>query len=132
MSDCLFCKLVAREIPAYVVYEDDQVLALLDIHPIRPGHVLVIPKTHEPDLHKLSSEHYQAVMAVVQEVSGRIADRLSPKKVGLMVMGWDVPHAHVHVVPLENTGDITSKSLLEGSTGSPLPEELVQMAQLLK
>lgn len=131
MSDCLFCKLVARQIPSHVVYEDDQVLAFLDIHPIRPGHVLVIPKTHEPDLHKLSLEHYQAVMAVVQEVSGRIDDRLSPKKVGLMVMGWDVPHAHVHVVPLENTGDITSKSLLEGSAGSPLPEELVRMAQLL-
>jgi histidine triad (HIT) family protein len=71
-------------------------------------------------------------MAIVQEVSGRIAERLSPKKVGLMVMGWDVAHAHVHVVPMENTGDITSQALLEGATGSPLPEELVQMVQLLK
>ncbi len=132
MSDCIFCKLVAKEIPAHVVYEDDQVLAFLDIHPIRPGHVLVVPKTHEPDLYKLSPEHYQAVMAIVQEVSGRIAERLSPKKVGLMVMGWDVAHAHVHVVPMENTGDITSQALLEGAAGSPLPEELIQMVQLLK
>lgn len=132
MSDCLFCKIIQGEIPAYVVYEDDQVIAFLDIHPIRPGHVLVTPKTHEPDLYKLSPEYYQAVMAIAQDVSRRIADRLSPKKVGLMVMGWDVPHAHVHVVPMESTGDITSKALLEGSTGNPLPEELIQMAQLLK
>lgn len=132
MSDCLFCKISSKEIPAHIVYEDERVVAFLDIHPIRPGHILVIPKLHEPDLHRLSSEDYQAIMKTVQELSLRVSDRLHPKRVGCMVMGWDIAHAHVHVVPMENTGDITSIALLEGSTGSPSSEELVKMTQLLK
>jgi histidine triad (HIT) family protein len=131
MLDCVFCKIVAREIPAHVVFENDRVLAFMNIQPIRPGHVLVIPKLHEPDLHKLSPDDYQAVMGVVHEASKRVADRLSPKRVGIMVMGWDVPHAHVHVVPMEDSGDITSKALLENTISSSSREELAEMAQRL-
>jgi histidine triad (HIT) family protein len=131
MSDCIFCKIVAKKIPAHVVFESDRVLAFMNIQPIRPGHVLVIPKLHEPDLHKLSPDDYQAVMGVVHEASKRVADRLSPKRVGIMVMGWDVPHAHVHVVPMEDSGDITSKALLENTISSSSREELAEMAQRL-
>lgn len=131
MENCIFCKIVAGEIPSYKVYEDSRVLAFLDIHPINPGHVLVIPKEHAPDFYIVSEENYTALMAAVKKIGALVQEKMQPKKVGLMAAGWDVPHAHIHVVPMEDYHDITSKRILERNTADPTTEELTRVAERL-
>lgn len=131
MENCIFCKIVAGEIPSCKVYEDSRVFAFLDIHPINPGHVLVIPKEHAPDFYNVSEENYTALMAAVKKIGALIQEKIEPKRVGLMAAGWDVPHAHVHVVPMHDCHDITSKRILENKAAEPTPEELTRVADKL-
>ncbi len=104
-TDCVFCSIVAKKVPAYVVYEDDEILAFLDIRPITPGHTLVIPKAHVASLNQLDP-----MLAGRQfQVAGRIAAAL--RKSGLKCEGinvWladgkaafqEIPHIHIHVIP---------------------------------
>lgn len=99
MEETLFTKIIKKQIPAHIVYEDERTLAFLDIYPITRGHTLVIPKQQVENLWDLSDEDYAAVMATVKKVALRLDRVISPYKVGLKVMGTDVPHAHVHVIP---------------------------------
>ena len=100
MQDSIFTKIIKGEIPCQKVYEDDQVIAFLDINPINPGHTLVVPKQQIDHLWDIEDSLYQQVMAVVKKVANRQREILQPKRVGLALMGFDVPHAHVHVFPL--------------------------------
>jgi histidine triad (HIT) family protein len=97
MEDSIFTKLIKGEIPAHKVYEDERVLAFLDIHPKTDGHTLVIPKKQVEFVWDLSDEDYAAVMAAVRKVADRIKAVLDHKYVGMTVFGMDVPHAHIHV-----------------------------------
>lgn len=90
------------EIPCHKVYEDELTLAFLDIFPIVKGHTLVIPKKQVENLWDLSNEDYQAVMATAKKVAQRLQKVLQPNKVGAKVMGTDVPHAHVHLIPFNS------------------------------
>ncbi len=132
MNDCIFCKIVAGEIPSYKVYEDESTFAFLDIHPINPGHILVIPKKHEPDFYNLSDEANGALFDTVKKLSKRVSEKINPKKVGLIIAGWDVPHTHVHIVPMHDYHDITSKSMIEGRKANPTEEELKKVLDVLK
>lgn len=124
MNNCIFCKLSSGEISTNKVYEDEHTFAFLDKHPINPGHILVIPKIHEPDFYNLDDVYYQAVMNTVKKLSKIVNEKMNPKKVGLIVAGWDVPHTHIHVVPMHDYNDITSKSILEGNRSNPTNIEL--------
>jgi histidine triad (HIT) family protein len=104
-NDCIFCKIAAGEIPSYKVYEDDDVVAFLDLHPVNPGHTLVVPKEHVEFFEDMGGERYQNVMNVVQLIARKIKTELKPVRVGLMIWGFEVPHAHVHVVPLNKAED---------------------------
>lgn len=130
--DCIFCKIANSEISVHKVYEDDRVVAFLDKHPINPGHILVVPKEHEPDFFKLSEELYLHLMKKVKDLSKIVNDAIRPVKVGLIVAGLDVPHTHVHIIPMHDYHDITSKSLLEGKRANPTDEELASVAEKLK
>lgn len=110
--DCIFCKIIKKEIPSYGVYEDEKIYAFLDIHPINKGHVLVIPKVHEPDFFRLEKDIYSDLMQAVKNISEKLKENFNPKKVGILALGFDVPHAHIHVVPLQNEGDIVFKEKL--------------------
>ncbi|MCF7833915.1 MAG: HIT domain-containing protein [Candidatus Pacebacteria bacterium] len=131
MQDCIFCKIINGEIPAYKVYEDESTLAFLDINPINKGHVLVIPKKHEPEFQDLEDLQYTSLMSTVKKISLLIKEKIKPKRVGVMVAGWDVPHTHIHVVPMNDTTDITSKRILEGSIQKYTPEEFEETVHLL-
>ncbi len=130
--DCIFCKIANNEISAHKIYEDNRVVAFLDKHPINPGHTLVIPKKHEPDLFNVEEEDYFHLMKVVKGLMKIVNNAVNPKKVGLVVAGLDVPHAHVHIIPMHDYHDITSKSLMEGKKANPSDEELADMAEKLK
>lgn len=110
MQDSIFTKIIKKEVPAHIIYEDDKTLAFLDIFPIVRGHVLVIPKVQVDSLWDLRDEDYQAVMITVKKVADRLDRVLSPMRVGLKVMGTDVPHAHVHVIPFNTPEEFHTQS----------------------
>jgi len=105
MSDSVFTKIIKGELPSHKIYEDESTFAFLDIQPIKPGHILVVPKK-QIDIWDLSEEDYHALMATVRKVVHRIQEVLKPKRVGVQVVGIDVEnHAHVHVFPFNNMAE---------------------------
>ncbi|MDO4684827.1 MAG: HIT domain-containing protein [Candidatus Saccharibacteria bacterium] len=105
MEPSIFTKIINREIPCHKVYEDDLVIAFLDIHPVAPGHVLVVPKQQVPFVWDLPTESYQAVMAVAKQVAKQQRAVLGVPYVGQQIIGVDVPHAHVHLIPFTEVAE---------------------------
>lgn len=101
MQDSVFTKIIKGELPCHKVYEDEKTLAFMPLHPIAKGHVLVIPKLQVDQFYDLPAEDYAALMASVQKVAQRMKQVLQTKRVGLQVVGLDVPHAHVHVIAFD-------------------------------
>lgn len=99
----IFTKIINGEIPCHKVYEDDKTFAFLDIHPIQPGHTLVVPKTQVDFVWDLDDGDYQALMATVKKVGGRLREVFPDKqRIGVMIEGLDVTeHAHVKVFPFD-------------------------------
>lgn len=106
MEDTIFTKIIKGEIPSYKVYEDEKTYAFLEIHPLTEGHVLVVPKTPTQFVWDLDADEYQALMATVQKVGAHLREVLNSPFVGIEVIGVDVPHAHVHVVPFTTANDL--------------------------
>ena len=101
----IFTRIVKGEIPAHKVYEDAQNIAFLDITPIQPGHVLVVPKREVAYLFDLSSDEQAALWRVVRTVEAGVKKATACARVCLMVVGWEVPHVHVHLVPTNRALD---------------------------
>lgn len=112
--NCIFCKIIEGQLPAHVVYQDERVLAFLDIHPITAGHTLVVPKVHEPDFYKLEAPYYLALMQSAKQLAAALNTAENPEKVGVMISGFNVPHAHLHLVPMHHPDDITSRAYVHG------------------
>jgi histidine triad (HIT) family protein len=128
MTESIFTKIIKGEIPCHKVYEDDLTLAFMDIHPIAPGHVLVISKKQVDKLWELPDTDYQAVNNTVRKVCKRIEEVLSPDRVGIKVIGTDVPHAHVHVFPFNNMDEYRT---VPDMTRQPDQAALAEMAKKL-
>ena len=107
---CIFCKIVSGELPSYKVYEDDKVLAFLNIEPVSIGHILVIPKKHVVSLEETSPEDLTAVMLVVQKIGGTLKKKLGVDGYNVgenngSAAGQTIPHLHFHLIPRhENDG----------------------------
>lgn len=97
MEDSIFTKIIKGEVPSHKIYEDEKVFAFLDIHPKTAGHTLVIPKKQIEFVWDLEDEDYKAVMDVAKRIALRIREVLNYPYIGELVIGVDVPHAHVHV-----------------------------------
>ncbi len=106
MEDSIFTKIINGEVPCSKIYEDDKTFAFLDIHPIQPGHVLVVPKKQVPFVWDLDDDDYQALMSTVKKVAQKIREEFPEKdRVGVMIEGLDVAdHAHVKIFPF-NRGE---------------------------
>lgn len=131
MEDSIFTKIIKGEIPCHKVYEDDATLAFMDIHPVGEGHVLVVPKTQAEFIWDLPEADYQALMATVQKVGQRLRDVIAAPYVGVSVIGVDVPHAHVHVVPFTEPAEL--KRTFDGAgSGEPDHEALAALAERLR
>ena len=102
----IFSKIAAGEIPSYKVAEDDRYFAFLDINPVHPGHVLVIPKKEVDYIFDLSDEEYQGLWLFARKVAAALKRAIPCKKVGVTVIGLDVPHAHIHLVPMDKGDDM--------------------------
>ena len=110
----IFAKIVNGEIPSYKVAEDANYLAFLDIFPLAIGHVLVIPKVETDYLFDIDDPNYIGLMLFTKRVAMALKKAISCKKVGVAVLGLEVPHAHIHLVPLNSERDINfSKAKLK-------------------
>ena len=130
--DCPFCGIANGTISCHRVYADATVTVFLDKHPINPYHLLVIPNVHVPDFYDLDDATYAHVMQVAKRMAIVLKDIAAPKKVGLVIAGFDVPHAHVHVLPMYEYHDITSRRYLEGTKASPDDAELARNASEIR
>lgn len=102
----IFSKIVSGEIPCFKIAENEHCLAFLDINPLAEGHTLVIPKKEVDYLFDLENDLYQEVMAFAKEVAAKIEAVIHCERIGVAVIGLEVPHAHVHLVPINHVGDI--------------------------
>ena len=102
-GECIFCKIVNGEIPAKKVYEDETHLAFLDIRPASKGHTLVIPKQHYATFLDIPEEENKELFALVQKLGGKLKAALNAQLIFLVVMGEEVPHTHVHLIPYYGT-----------------------------
>ena len=102
----IFSKIISGDVPAYKVLENENFLAFLDIFPLAKGHVLVIPKNETDYLFDISSDEYLELWKFAQQVAKAMDKVIDCKRIGVAVIGLEVPHAHIHLVPLNNVSDI--------------------------
>lgn len=113
--ECVFCDIIAGKAPASIVYEDDISIAFMDIFPLREGQCLVIPKEHIDHFTDLSDEVSTKLMLVAQKLGRKMLQVLEPKplRIGYVVHGFSVAHAHLNIVPQHEENDITSMRILK-------------------
>ncbi len=110
--DCIFCRIIAGEIPSYKVYEDENVLAFLDINPVSEGHILVVPKKHYERITEMSEEELKNFFASVQKVAKLVENKLS-KDYNIVInhgklAGQVINHVHVHIIPRKGNEEVFS------------------------
>ncbi|MBT3382822.1 MAG: HIT family protein [Prolixibacteraceae bacterium] len=123
----IFSKIVNGEIPAYKVAEDEDYLAFLDIFPVAKGHTLVIPKKEVDYLFDLDDELYTGLQLFAKKIAVGLKKAFPCEKVGVLVLGLDVPHAHIHLVPMQNEADLLNFSKKIKFT----PEEFKKISELI-
>lgn len=124
----IFSKIVAGEIPSYKVAEDDRHYAFLDISPLAPGHTLVIPKREVDYIFDLSDEEYAALQLFAKRVATAQKKALPCKRIGVAVLGMEVPHAHIHLVPLNSEADMDfrNKKSLESAQMAEIAAKIAE------
>ena len=123
----IFSKIISREIPAYIVAEDSSNIAFLDINPLVMGHCLVVPKVEIDYIYDLSDSQLANLNIFAKNVAKAIEGSVDCKRIGLAVIGLEVPHVHIHLVPLNSMDDINfSRTKL-----TPTQDELVRIAEVI-
>ena len=105
----IFSRIVAGEIPCYKIAENDKFFAFFDISPLVPGHTLVIPKKEEDYIFDISDDDLAEMIVFAKKIAVAIKKAIPCRKVGVAVIGLEVPHAHIHLVPMQKEGDIDFK-----------------------
>ena len=106
----IFSKIVAGEIPCYKIAENDQFLAFLDIFPLKKGHILVIPKKEVDYLFDLDNATYLGLMSFAKDIASAIKKSIPCNRIGVAVLGLEVPHAHVHLIPINSESDMNFRN----------------------
>lgn len=114
---CVFCEIVAGRSPASIVYQDDSVMAFMTIRPTAPGECLVIPKAHVDHFTDVDDGTAQQIMVVAQRIGRRVRSAFKPLRVGMVVHGFGVAHAHLLVVPQHGIHHITSDRYIKVENG---------------
>jgi histidine triad (HIT) family protein len=128
MADSIFTKIIKGEIPSHKIYEDDKTLAFLDIHPITEGHSLVIPKQEIEFVWDLPDDLYQAVMSTTKKVALRLKEVMGSKYVSERIVGIDVPHAHIQLIPFNDPKELHKQ---QGFNAEPDHTALAEIAKKL-
>lgn len=115
----VFTKIINGEIPSYKIAEDDKHYAFLDINPVAYGHTLIVPKKEVDYIFDLTDEDIADLMVFAKKVAVKLKSKIECKKVGVTVIGLEVPHAHIHLVPMSKEGDMDFSKKTK-----PTPEEM--------
>lgn len=126
-APCIFCRIAAKEAPSFFLWEDESFAAFLDIRPVNPGHVLLVPKSHASSVFDLEGDAYGALFRTARLLAPALKEAAQSKRVGLAVEGFGVDHAHVHLVPINAMGELDPGRARETS-----PEELRAMADRIR
>ncbi|MDB5177210.1 MAG: hypothetical protein JWN75_878 [Candidatus Saccharibacteria bacterium] len=105
MTDSIFTKIINGQIPSHKVYEDENTFAFLDIHPVTPGHTLVIPKKQVEFLWDMDDDDYQTLLLTTKRIAAHIRDVLQVPYVGVQVEGVEVPHVHIKLIPFTDAAE---------------------------
>lgn len=123
----IFTKIINGEIPAYKITEDENYLAFLDVNPNAKGHTLCIPKNEIDKIFDMEEEHYLGLMQFSRKVSKALEKTVPCKRVGMAVIGLEVPHAHVHLIPLNEMDEMRFQNKVKLSK-----EEFEELAEKIK
>lgn len=123
----VFTKIINREIPGYIVAENDKFIAFLDVNPNAKGHTLCVPKQEINKISDMEQPHYMELMKFAYDVSKALEKTVVCKRVGMAVVGLEVPHVHVHLIPLNEMKEMTFQHKVKLS-----PEEFEQLASEIK
>ena len=137
MSDCIFCKIARKEAPASVVYEDDEVIAFLDINPIERGHTLVIPKRHFVDIWDIEAGVLTQMVMVTQQVARKLATTMNTEGINTFSAsgkpaGQDIYHFHIHVIPVGRGERTKFTDWWQSKISRVERSELAKLAQKLR
>lgn len=124
----IFTRIINREIPGYIVAEDERYIAFLDINPLVLGHVLVVPKKEIDFIFDIDDESLAGLMLFAKKVAHAVKKAVPCKRVGVAVIGLEVPHTHIHLVPMNTMGDI---NFTRGKL-TPSKEELAKVLDKIK
>ncbi|MFI3332557.1 MAG: HIT family protein [Rikenellaceae bacterium] len=102
----IFTRIIEGEIPCYKVAEDDRYFAFLDINPLREGHTLVVPKVEQDYIFDLDDQMLAGMILFAKKVAAQIRSNIECNRVAVVVLGLEVPHAHIHLIPISNEGDV--------------------------
>ncbi|HMR45745.1 MAG TPA: HIT family protein [Bacteroidia bacterium] len=121
----IFTKIINGEIPAYKIEEDDNYLAFLDINPLTPGHVLVVPKREEDYIFNLEDEELSGLIVFAKKVAAALKLAVPCKRIGVTIIGLEVPHTHIHLIPINNIDDMNF-----GKPKMKLSDEQLELVRL--
>lgn len=130
--NCIFCKIINKEVPNYTVYEDENILAFLDIFPVAKGHTVVIPKKHFETIWEMNTETFQDISAGLRAAAGRVQSKIKPDGMNIGInngpaAGQAVPHVHWHIIPrYEGDGGGNMHSIIK-NPGDQTPAELFEL-----
>lgn len=124
----IFSKIIAGEIPCYKIAEDDKYFAFLDISPLKKGHTLIIPKQEIDYLFDIDNETLAGMMIFAKKVAAALKKAIPCTRVGMLVLGMEVPHAHIHLIPMDKETDL----LLSNPKLKLENEEFEQIAQAIR
>lgn len=129
MTKTIFSKIIDGEIPCHKIYEDEHTFAFMDINPVSPGHILVIPKNPVEFVWDLPKDEYQALQATVRKIALHQREVLDVPYIGQQIVGVDVPHAHIHLIPFRTVDEYRSQP---DPDAKPDHEALAKMASKLQ
>jgi histidine triad (HIT) family protein len=124
MENCIFCKIVKGDIPCVKIWEDEKYLSFLALNPVNPGHTLVIPKKHTDYIFDLSDSEYCELLQKAKNIAPTLKSKLNPKRVGMVVEGFEIPHVHVHLIPINKMNELNQCRLKPATA-----EELKKVAE---
>ena len=137
MQECIFCKIVQKQIPAFIVYEDDLCLAFLDINPLAVGHTLVVPKKHTENIFDIEEKDLEHIAKVAKRIAGKMKESLGAEGVNLFqasgtVAGQSILHFHLHVVPRKADDGVNINEWWTSKARRASKEELEEASKLIR
>ncbi len=123
----IFTKIINREIPAEIVWENDSYIAIMDIKPVNPGHLLLIPKQEISSVFEMEDQAYSELFLTAKHLARPLQTVMESKRIGIVVEGFGVDHVHVHLIPINNPGEIDSFRAKEAH-----PQELTALAEKIR